>query len=99
MPNATSRRPSKTLWIWGLGLGCWDLTLGSLDDWSADYGVYDDVPPHVQAEGDRELSVPEGADVSEIPRQAGAHARRERSREVRRLRPVLRGVPGGCDLS
>ena len=40
----------------------------------------------------------EGAGVPEVPRQAGADARRERPREVRRVRAVRRRVPGGRHL-
>ena len=52
----------------------------------------------VQEADHGELSGPEVPDVPEIPRQTGADARRERPREVRRLRPVLGGVPGRRDL-
>ena len=45
-----------------------------------------------------ELPGTEGPDVPEVPRQAGADARRERPREVRRLRAVLGRVPGRRDL-
>src|SRR5437762_13129926 len=68
------------------------------DDSTADYRALDDAAPHVQAQGNGELSVPESADVPEVPRQAGADARREWSREMRRLRPLLGGVSGRRDL-
>src|SRR5690349_13834524 len=69
--------------IWTLGFGIWDFNYDQQDDSTpADWPV-DHVPAHVQAEGGGELSVPEGADVPEIPWQAGVDARRERPREVR----------------
>src|ERR1700741_5359614 len=80
-------------------VGNWELTsYDRTDDWTADYRADDDVPAHVQAEGRGELSVPESADVPEVPRQAGADARRERAREVRGVRSLLGGVPGGRHL-
>src|SRR6266545_3720738 len=92
-PNQAARLGPGT-WVLGFGIYRYDRK----DDSTADYRVMDDSAPHVQAEGHGELSVPEGADVPEVPRQAGADARRERSREVRCLRTVLGGVSGRRDL-
>jgi hypothetical protein len=74
-----------------LRIGSWELTrYDRKDDRTSAYRPVDDLPAHVQAEGGGELSVPEGADVPEVPRQAGADARRERPREVRGVRPLFR---------
>src|SRR5258705_6836480 len=53
----------------------------------------------VQEADHRELSGTEVSDVPEISRQTGADARRERAREVRGVRPLFGGLPGGRDLS
>src|SRR4030095_17160898 len=89
IPNPNS--PGNPNLCLGFGFSRYDRQ----DDWTADYRADDDVSAHVQAEGGGELSVREGADVSEVPRQAGADARRERAGEVRRVRAVLGRVPGG----
>ncbi len=62
-------------------------------DWTLPHGALHDLPAHVQEVGDGELPGPEGPDVPEVPRQAGADAGRERPGEVRRLRSVFGGVP------
>src|SRR5436190_11666233 len=46
-----------------------------------------------------QLSGPEDSDVSALSRQTGADARRKRPGEVRGLRTVRGGLPGGRDLS
>src|SRR5262245_57416738 len=107
IPNPKSQIPSPNVLgnpNFCLGFGFWDLGIGisrydRQDDWTADYRADDDVSAHVQAEGGGELSVRESPDVPEVPRQAGTDARRERGGEVRSVRAVLGGVPGGCHLS
>ena len=49
---------------------------------------------HLQEADHRQLPGPEDSRVPEVARQAGADARRERAREVRRLRAVRGGLPG-----
>jgi len=64
----------------------------------ADHRVRHDLQVHVQALGHGELSRSESADVSQVAGQAGADARRGRTGEMRRVRAVRGGVPGGRDL-
>ena len=73
--------------------------IATADDSPAAHRVRDDAQAHVPEADHGQLSGPEDPGVSEVPRQAGADARRERTREVRRLRAVRGGVPGRRDLS
>ena len=69
-----------------------------LHDSAVSHRVRDDLQAHVPEAEHRQLSGREGAGVPEVPRQAGADARRERPREVRRLRTLRRGLSGRRDL-
>ena len=59
---------------------------------SADRRVCDHLQAPLQEAHHGQLPRTEGADVPEISRETGADARRERPREVRRLRAVLGGL-------
>src|ERR1051325_8285838 len=76
--NPNSQIPTskfqKTTTTMGLGFGIWDLGFGIYDrkdDQTPVDRAVDHLQAHVQAEGGGELPVPEGADVPEVPRQAG----------------------------
>ncbi|MCK7523826.1 MAG: hypothetical protein MZV64_42490 [Ignavibacteriales bacterium] len=68
------------------------------DDSSLSCRIRHDAAALLQEADHGQLPGAEGAGLPEVPREAGADARRARPREVRGLRPVLGGVPGGRDL-